>query len=145
MRRNASRAAYVELIDCLARAVVGRKVYMDNRMTKPLSEWFTYTDEAFLLLCLESYVTKWNWAWAQQEGQQNVAAVDEDARYTGKTKGTKLGWTKDGLERMNALMIDVARDRQANGLHFNNIFKEEIIRRFTKEDTWKSGGRQHDE
>jgi hypothetical protein len=42
-------------------------------------------------------VTKWNRAWAQQEeGQQNVAAVDEDARYTGKTKGTKLDWTKDG-------------------------------------------------
>ena len=86
MRRNASRAACVELIDCLARAVVGRKVYMDNRMTKPLSEWFTYSDEAFLLLCLESYVPKWNRAWArQEEGQQNLAAVDEDARYTRKT------------------------------------------------------------
>jgi hypothetical protein len=54
MRRNASRAAYIELIDCLARAVVGRnKVYMENRMTKPLSAWFTYTDEAFLLLRLD--------------------------------------------------------------------------------------------
>jgi len=146
MRRNASRAAYIELIDCLARAVVGRKVYMDNRMTKPLSEWFTYTDEAFLLLCLESYVPKWNRAWArQEEGQQNLAAVDEDARYTGKTKGTKLGWTKDGLERMNALMIDVARDRQANGAHFDNIFKDEMIRRYNKEDTRNPGGRQHDE
>jgi hypothetical protein len=146
MRRNASRAAYVELIDCLARAVVGRKVYMDNRMTKPLSEWFTYTDEAFLLLCLESYVPKWNRAWArQEEGQQNLAAVDEDARYTGKTKGTKLGWTKDGLECMNALMIDVARDRQANGAHFDNIFKDEMIRRYNKEDTRNPRGRQHDE
>jgi hypothetical protein len=59
MRRNASRAAYTKLINCLARAVVGRKVYMENRITKPLSEWFTYMDEAFLLLCLESYVTQW--------------------------------------------------------------------------------------
>ncbi len=115
-------------------------------MTKPLSDWFTYTNEAFLLLCLESYVTKWNRAWAQQEeGQQNVAAADEDARYTEKTKGTKVGWTKDELERMNALMIDVARDRQANGAHFVNIFKEEMIRRYTKEDTRNPGGRQHDE
>ena len=146
MRRNASRAAYVELIDCLARAVVGRKVYMDNRMTKPLSEWFTYTDEAFLLLCLESYVPKWNRAWArQEEGKQNLAVVDEDARYTGKTKGTQLGWTKDGLDCMNALMIDVARDRQANWAHLDNIFKEEMIRRYTKEDTRNPGGRQHDE
>ena len=50
MRRIASRAAYIELFDCLARSVVGRKVYVENRMTKPLSEWFTLTDEAFLLL-----------------------------------------------------------------------------------------------
>jgi len=54
MRSIPSRPAYVELLDCLARAVVGCKVYVDNRMTKPLSEWFTLTDEAFLLLCLES-------------------------------------------------------------------------------------------
>jgi hypothetical protein len=86
-------------------------------MTKPLSEWFTYTDEAFLLLCLESYVPKWNRAWAreQQEGQQNMTAADEeDARYTGKAKGLKRGWTDEGKERMNALLVDVARDRQAN-------------------------------
>jgi hypothetical protein len=151
MRSIASRAAYIELLDCLARSVVGRKVYMDNRMTKPLSEWFSYTDEAFLLVCLESYVPKWNRAWArrQREGgqQQNAAAAedeeqDEDARYTGKAKGTKLGWTDEGKERMNALMIDVARDRQANGPHFDIIFKDEMIRRYTKEDT---GGNVHEE
>jgi hypothetical protein len=149
MRKINSRAAYMELLDCLARAVVGRKVYMESRMTKPLSEWFTYTDEAFLLLCLESYVPKWNRAWAQQrqqqEGEQNVEY--EDARYTGKTKGTKLGWTKEGLERMNALMIDVVRDRVANGEHFNNIFKEEMIKRYNKEkDNMRNpGGRERNE
>jgi hypothetical protein len=36
---------------------------------------------------------------------------------------------------MNALMIDVARDRQANGAHFDNIFKNEMIRRYNKENT----------
>ena len=108
MRRIALRAAYIELLDCLVRAVVGRKRYVENRMTKPLSEWFTYTDEAFLLLCLESYVPKWNRAWArqQQEGQQNVTAADEeDARYTGKAKGLKRGWTDEGKEQMNALLV----------------------------------------
>ena len=119
MRRIVSRDAYIELIvDCLARAVVGRKRYMENQTTKPLSKWFTYTDDAFLLLCLESYVPKWNQAWArqQEEGQQNVTAADEeDARYTGKAKGLKRGRTDEGKERMNALLIDVALDRQANG------------------------------
>jgi hypothetical protein len=149
MRTIVSRAAYIELLDCLARAVVGRKRYMENRTTTPLSEWFTYTDEAFLLLCLESYVPKWNRAWArqQQQGQQqNVTAADEeDARYTGKSKGLKRGWTDEGKERMNALLIDVARDRQANGENFDIIFKDEMIRRYTTEDTRNPGGRQQDE
>ncbi len=76
-----------------------------------------------------------------------MAADDEDARlYTGKTsKGSTLGCRKERLEHMNALMIDVARDQQANGAHFDNTFKDEIIRRFTKSDTRNPGGRQHDE
>jgi hypothetical protein len=108
IRRTQSRPAYVELVDCLARAVVGRKVYIENRMTKPLSEWFTLTDEAFLLLCLESYVPKWNRTWAQQaslavpravprqqqEGEQKEG--DEDAMYTGRSRGTKRSWSKVG-------------------------------------------------
>ena len=133
----------MELLDCLVRAVVGRKVYIDSRMTKPLSEWFTLTDEAFLLLCLESYVPKWNRGWAkssrapvaaaaaaaerqQEEGEQTVG--DEDALYTGKSRGTKRSWSKDGLERFNGLMIDVYRDRKANGANFDNIFREEMIK-----------------
>jgi hypothetical protein len=46
---------------------------------------------------------------------------------------------------MNALIINVARDRQENGAHYDNTFKEEMIRRNIKEDTRKPGGRQHDE
>jgi hypothetical protein len=57
MRRIRSWPAYIELLDCLARAVVGQKVYVENRMLNPLSEWFM-TDEAFLLLCLELYAVK---------------------------------------------------------------------------------------
>jgi hypothetical protein len=41
-------------------------------------------------------------------------------------------------------MINVARDRQTNGAHFDNIFKE-MIRSYTKEDTRNPGGRQYDE
>ncbi|KAI2505583.1 hypothetical protein MHU86_8825 [Fragilaria crotonensis] len=146
MRSIPSRPAYVELLDCLARAVVGRKVYVDNRMTKPLSEWFTLTDEAFLLLCLESYVPKWNREWAQssrapiaaaaaaerqQEGEQKEGD-GEDALYTGRSRGTKRSWSKDGLERFNGLMIDVYR--QANGANFDNIFREEMIKRYGKQN-----------
>ena len=40
---------------------------------------------------------------------------------------------------MNTLMINVARDRQTNGAHFDNIFKDKK-RSYTKEDTRNPGG-----
>jgi hypothetical protein len=122
MRRISSRSVYIELLDCLVRAAVGWKVYVDNRMTKPLSEWFTRTDEAFLLLCLESYVGKWNWEWTratlvlaappqppqQQEGEQKQGDDREEALYTGRSRGTKRSWSAEELERFNALVVDVS-------------------------------------
>ena len=141
--RKIKTKAYVQLLDCLGRAVVGRKVYIENRMNRPLSEWFTLTDEAFLLLCLESYVDKWNREWAQappadaapQQQQDGGQEVDNDeARYTGRSQGTKRSWSKEGLERFNGLMVDVFRDRQVNGAKFDVIFREEMIRRYSKQN-----------
>ena len=154
MRRIRSRPAYVELLDCLARAVDGRKVYVENRMSNPLSEWFTMTDEAFLLLCLESYAAKWNRTWAQvahqqqqQQGEQKQGD-EEDARYTGRSRGTKRSWSREGLERFNAIMVDVYRDRQANGTAFDLAFKEEMISRYGKkqnESANQGGGQEHEQ
>lgn len=137
MRRIRSRPAYVELLDCLVRAVVGRKVYVENRMLNPLSEWFTMTDEAFLLLCLESYTAKWNRTWAQASQRRQLQGEqkqgdNEEARYTGKSQGTKRSWSKEGLERFNAIMVDVYRDRKENGTAFDHVFKEEMISRYGK-------------
>ena len=165
MRTIQSRPAYIELLDCLVRSVVGRKVYVDNRLTKPLSVWFTLTDEAFLLLCLESYVPKWNRAWAlasqppvaapaqeplaqeqQEEGAEQQQRDEDDARYTGRSRGTKRSWSREGLERFNALMIDVYRDRQTNGTHFDNIFREEMIKRYGKQnDNTNPGMVEHEQ
>lgn len=142
MRRIRSRKAYIELLDCLVRAVVGRKVYVENRMLNALSEWFTMTDEAFLLLCLESYAAKWNRAWAQEAQRQEQLGdekegdeEDEEARYTGRSKGTKRSWSKEGLERFNAIMVDVYRDREVNGTAFDHEFKEEMISRYAKKQS----------
>ena len=136
MRRIRSRPAYIELLDCLVRAVVGRKVYVEKRMSNPLLEWFTMTDKAFLLLCLESYAAKWNRTWAQavqrqQRGgeQKQGDEEEEEPRYTGRSKGTKRSWSKEGLERFNAIMVNVYRDREANGTNFDHVFNEEMISR----------------
>jgi hypothetical protein len=109
MRRIQSRPAYIELLDCLARAVVGQQVFVENRMSNPLSEWFTMTNEAFLLLCLESYAAKWNRTWEQaahqqqQQGEQKQGD-EEDAKYTGRSQGTKRSWSRERLERFNAMV-----------------------------------------
>ena len=146
MKRIASLPAYIELLNCLVRAMVGKKVYVKNRMTKPLSEWFTRTDEAFLLLCLESYVGKWNQEWMranlvlaappqppqQQEGEQKQGEDCKEALYTGRSQGTKCSWSNEGLEHFNALMVDVYRDRQENGTSFDFVFIEEMIKRYSK-------------
>ena len=163
MRRIASRAAYIELVDCLAKSVTGRKRYMENRMTKPLSEWFTLTDEAFLLLCLENNVGKWNRQWAQkqlrlqvppqvrqqQQGQEIQDDIqEEDALYTGKSRGTKRSWSNEGLERFNALMIDVYRDRKENGTNFDIVFQEEMNNRYTpgpEDEEPDPGGQEHEQ
>jgi hypothetical protein len=154
MRRIASRHAYIELLDCLVRSVVGRKKYMENRVTTPLSNWFTRTDEGFLLLCLESYAEKWNRKWAdgalpprqqQEEGEQKVGEREE-ARYTGRHIGTRRSWSQEGLERFNALMIDVVRDREENGANFDAIFKHEMINRYSRQnDITVLGGQQQDQ
>ena len=138
-RRLPSRQAYIELVDCLSRAVVGRKVYIESRLVQPLSEWFTLTDEAFLLLCLESYADKWNQEWvaktaipptAQQQQQQQQ---QRESLFTARSRGTKRSWSLEGLQRFNALMVDVYRDRRANGVAFDKIFQDEMIRRYGKQ------------
>ena len=120
MRRIASRPAYIELLDCLVRAVVGRRVYIDNRMTNPLSEWFTHTDEAFLLLCLDSYAPKWNSKWAKaalapaaQEGEQKQGDEQQEAMYTGKSRGTKRSWSQEECsDSMRSWLMCIETERQ---------------------------------
>ncbi len=150
MWRIRSRSAYIELLACPARAVVGQKVYVENWMSNSLLEWFMMTDEAFYLLFLELYAAKWNQTWAQaahqqkQQGEQKHGD-EEDARYTGRSRGTKCSWSREGLERFNAIMVYVHRDRQANGTAFNLVFKEEMISRYGKtqnESANKGGGQE---
>jgi hypothetical protein len=92
--------------------------YKKNRLTTPLSEWFTFTDEAFLLVCLESYGRKWTYEYTKEFGTpEEKASLPPEAPgplYTGRLQGTKRGWTNAGIQRFNEIMLKVARDRQAN-------------------------------
>ncbi|KAI2499925.1 hypothetical protein MHU86_14546 [Fragilaria crotonensis] len=137
MRSPASKERYIDFLDCLVKAVVGYSKYMENRTRQPLSQWFTLTDEAFLMVCIESYMTKWRHDWMVQRMGPPATMPPRDsspqlyeARYTGKTYGTKRSWSKEGLERFNALMIDVFRNRQEHGAAFDADFLEEMKFRY---------------
>ena len=89
---------YMNLLDDLLKTVVGATKFKENRCEKHLSEWFTVTDEAFLLLCLENYWQQWHYEWMVN---RNGPPADEPApevinpRYTGKTRGTKRSWSRE--------------------------------------------------
>ena len=83
----------------------------------------------------------------QQEGEQKQGEDCEEALYTGRSRGTKRSWSNEGLERFNALMVDVYRDRQENGTSFDFVFKEEMIKRYSKKqnDDPDPGGQEHEQ
>ena len=137
MRSPATKENYIDFIDCLVKAVVGYSKYMENRTRQPLSQWFTLTDEAFLVVCIELYMTKWKHEWMVQRmgppatvPTRNASPQLYEARYTGKTQGTKRSWSKEGLERFNTLMIHVLRNRQEHGATFDTDFLEEMKFRY---------------
>lgn len=72
MRGASTAKRYAKFLFLYAKAVTGLKKWNVNCKTRPLSEYFTLTDEAFLLLCHESYTAKWLSAF-QQGGLTNAA------------------------------------------------------------------------
>jgi hypothetical protein len=133
MRSESSWDKYIEMLDSLVKGVVIYKLYKKNRTTKPLSEWVTNTDEAFILLCLHNYSTKWRHEhWVKHYGppiDENEKQPRPESLYTGPERGTKRSWLREGLEHFNTYMINVYRDRQENGAAFDKEFLQEMKRR----------------
>ena len=87
---------YMDLLDNLLKTVVGATKVKENRCKRPLGEWFTITDEAFLLLHHENYRQQWHYKWMVKRNgpPANKARAHEvmNPQYTGKTMGTKRSW-----------------------------------------------------
>jgi hypothetical protein len=97
MRSESSRDNYTEMLDSLV------KLFKKNRTTKPLSEWVTNTDEAFILLCLHNYSAKWRHEhWVKHYGppnDDNEKQPRPESLYTGPERGTKRSWLREGLNK----------------------------------------------
>jgi hypothetical protein len=128
---------YIDFLDTTIKAVVGYSKYKENWITRPFSECFTYTDEAYLMLCMETYQRKWEHEWrVEQYGQpRNLDQVDParfESLYTAANQGTKRSWFPERMERFNTLMIKVFCNRRDNGRLFNEMFLKEMKRKYTK-------------
>ena len=102
MRDVTSRRAYISMLGCMLKSVVPAKSFKMNRTTKPMSEWVTISDEAFLMLCTESYSGKWTYEeYINQMGPPSNPEDEPEVLHTGRSQGTKRSWSRDGLDRFN--------------------------------------------
>ena len=63
---------YINFISHFASALTGVTFWNNNKMTKPVSELLTVTDEAFILLCIINYSATWKAQEQQKSGATNV-------------------------------------------------------------------------
>ena len=63
---------YIKFISHFAPALTGVTFWNKNKMTKPVSELLTVTDEAFLLLCIINYSATWKAQEKQKSGETDV-------------------------------------------------------------------------
>ena len=99
MRSDATMDVYIDFLDTTIKAVVGYSKHKENWITRPFSEWCTYTDEAFLMLCMETYGRKWAHEWrVEKYGQpSNLDQIDTrtfESLYTAASQGTKRSWSQ---------------------------------------------------
>ncbi len=62
-------------------------------------------------------------------------------RYTGKTRGTKQSWSREGMERLNNLAVLVYNDRRERGKDFDQWFLWEMIQSYG--DRNRDAGREN--
>jgi hypothetical protein len=72
MFHRESRDDYIKFISHFAPALTGVTFWNNNKLTKPVSELLTVTDEAFILLCLINYSATWKAQEKQKSGATDV-------------------------------------------------------------------------
>ena len=176
---ESGRLKYVEFLQHYIPTIIGARKWSGVRQVMLVNECFTYSDEAFLLLCYECYHRKWLQEYTTGNGQPSASddeqannrttatatngaaamemvsahawlcrtsvqpyrlqltnmcfrvlplvlwfwCLQEQARYVGRMRGTRKGWSKAGQNRFNALMVQVFLDRKQNGVAFDDMMR----------------------
>jgi hypothetical protein len=130
-RSRSTRKSYCILLDSLIQAVISAKKFKDNRLTKPLTEWVTISDEAFMMLCIDNYHRVWIYDKTQgatlEEGSERPSSL-----FTGRDKGTRKSWSKRAINIFNMKMEDVYHDRKRHGKNFDEYFLKKMKEKYGK-------------
>ncbi len=139
-RRNVT--AYTKLLKIYGGAIIGIKEWKTKHLIASFSEYVTVADEAFLWLCLDTYLPIYNIGNIDEinptDGQILMVSHKDTGNYnsttpstpngnTGTTKqklntsptatGNRYGWTKEGILRYNHYFRAIAQERK----EFNNF------------------------
>ena len=157
--RRRNQKAYTTLLRAYGGALVGINVWKKQHLTSSFSEYVTIADEAFLWLCLDTYLPIYNrndigsinptdgaiLMVSNKDSGSNISVtpskptVSEDAvsntRQTSPTaNGNRYGWTKEGIMRYNRYFASIAQERRSDTT-FDTFFLQQCQEHATPAQT----------
>ena len=134
--RRRNKLAYATLLQAYGGALVGINLWKKQHLTSSFSEYVTIADEAFLWLCLDTYLPIYNrndigainptggailMVSNKDSGLDNPGTPvrpnvsEKDLTNTRKTSptanGNRYGWTKEGIMRYNHYFRRISEER----------------------------------
>ena len=112
-------------------ALIGKKKWKTNCLTKKFSDYVTTADEAFLWLCLDTYLpicNPDNVRNANREIQQTFMISNQDLERNKENNvaktanGNRYGWTAEAIRTHNRCCQAILRERDTCGKGFDAAF-----------------------
>ena len=137
--RRQNQSAYATLLQAYGGALVGVNIWKKKHLTSPFSEYVTIADEAFLWLCLDTYLPIYNrndigdinptdggilMVSNKDTGCEKIATplkptvsqtpVSNTRQTSPTANGNRYGWTKEGILRYNRYFQSISHERREN-------------------------------
>ena len=130
-RQNAEE--YMKLLFRYGGALIGKKKWKTNSLTKRFSDYVTIADEAFLWLCIDTYLPVYNRVdkYNANPAVKRILMVSNQATENNKDKakprtasGNRYGWTTAGIQEFNKYCEAIADERTMSSNKFEDDFLE---------------------
>ena len=92
LRSKEGRSQYIHFLDTFVSAGIGCKKWKNNRLLKPLSDYFSISDEAFVLLTYDCYNEKWTHEYMTKNklyNENHVMPNNVVSQHINSTRGKK--------------------------------------------------------